>query len=91
MTRRAKAAKASENPPDFRIANPAAAAMRTAIRLAGGREVCFVCGVDAYGMLTSARAVSRGTSEQVLALPGVAERGDMLVHNHPSRCPSRDS
>ena len=84
MTRRAKAAKASENPPDFRIANPAAAAMRTAIRLAGGREVCFVCGVDAYGMLTSARAVSRGTSEQVLALPGVAERGDMLVHNHPS-------
>ena len=58
--------------------------MRTAIRLAGGREVCFVCGVDAHGKLTSARVVSRGTSEQVLALPGAAARGDMLVHNHPS-------
>ena len=84
MTRRTKASKADDTPPDFRIAPAAGAAMRVAIRLAGGREVCFVCGVDAEGMLTSARAVSRGTAGQVLALAGNAQRGDMLVHNHPS-------
>ena len=84
MTRRAKAARADDTPPDFRIATAAAAAMRVAIRLAGGREVCFVCTVDGDGKLTSARAVARGTIGQVLALPGVAQRGEMLVHNHPS-------
>ena len=35
-------------------------------------------------MLVAARAVARGTVEAVLALPGVASRGEMLVHNHPS-------
>lgn len=84
MTRRSKAARADDTPPDFRIATAAAAAMRVAIRLAGGREVCFVCAVDAEGHLTSARAVARGQAGQVLALPGVAQRGEMLVHNHPS-------
>lgn len=84
MTRRAKAATADDTPPDFRIATAAAAAMRVAIRLAGGREVCFVCAVDGDGRLTSARAVARGSAGQVLALPGVAQRGEMLVHNHPS-------
>ena len=84
MTRRAKAARADDTPPEFRIATAAAAAMRVAIRLAGGREVCFVCAVDGDGQVTSARAVARGTAGQVLALPGVAQRGEMLVHNHPS-------
>lgn len=69
---------------DFRIVTAAAQAMRTTIRLAGGREVCFACSVDEQGRLTSARAVARGTSDQVLALPGVVQRGEMLVHNHPS-------
>ena len=32
----------------------------------------------------SARAVARGTVDMVLALPGVARRGEMLLHNHPS-------
>jgi hypothetical protein len=40
--------------------------------------------VDPEGKLTSARAVARGTAGQVLALPGVTQRGEMLVHNHPS-------
>jgi ATP-dependent DNA helicase DinG len=83
MPRRPKTSP-DDTPPDFRIANSAAAAMRVAIRLAGGREVCFVCAVDPEGKLTSARAVARGTAAQVLALPGVAQRGEMLVHNHPS-------
>ncbi|MCC7055248.1 MAG: hypothetical protein IT355_18385 [Gemmatimonadaceae bacterium] len=84
MTRRVRAARAEETLPDFRIAAAAAGAMRVAIRLAGGREVCFVCAVDGDGMLVSARAVARGTAAQVLALPNVAQRGEMLVHNHPS-------
>ena len=66
------------------LAAPAARAIRTAIALAGGREVCFTCQVDAAGMVLSARAVARGDSNSVLALPGFARRGEMMVHNHPS-------
>ena len=84
MTRRPRVARSDDTPPDFRIATAAAAAMRVAIRLAGGREVCFVCAVDPDGKVSAARAVARGTAGQVLALPGVAQRGEMLVHNHPS-------
>ena len=67
-----------------RLARAAAAAMRAAIALAGGREVCFVCALDEEGIIAQARVVSRGTIDTVLALPGVAARGEMLVHNHPS-------
>jgi ATP-dependent DNA helicase DinG len=71
-------------PPASRIAKTAAAALRTAVKLAGGREVCFVCTLDGQGVVQSARVVSRGGIASVLALPGIAERGEMLVHNHPS-------
>jgi ATP-dependent DNA helicase DinG len=43
-----------------------------------------VATVDAEGMVASARAVARGSIDAVLALPGVAQRGEMLLHNHPS-------
>lgn len=66
------------------LAPAAARAIRSAISLAGGREVCFTCQVDAAGIVVSARAVARGDSNSVLALPGFARRGEMLVHNHPS-------
>jgi ATP-dependent DNA helicase DinG len=71
-------------PTETRLATAAAATMRAAIRMAGGREVCFVCTVDADGLVLAARAVARGDAVSVLALPGVTERGEMLVHNHPS-------
>ncbi|PYP81845.1 MAG: helicase [Gemmatimonadetes bacterium] len=58
--------------------------MRAAIGLAGGREVCFVSTVDDDGVIQTARVVARGNVESVLALPGFARRGEMLVHNHPS-------
>ncbi|HEX6534311.1 MAG TPA: helicase C-terminal domain-containing protein [Gemmatimonadaceae bacterium] len=58
--------------------------MRAAIRLAGGREVCFVATLDEEGNVRTARVVARGDAESVLALPGAAERGEMLLHNHPS-------
>lgn len=70
--------------PGTRLASTAAAAMRAAIRLAGGREVCFVCTLDAQGVVQAARTVARGDARSVLALPGFATRGQMLVHNHPS-------
>ncbi|HEX8851741.1 MAG TPA: helicase C-terminal domain-containing protein [Gemmatimonadaceae bacterium] len=69
---------------DDRLDPKAAAAMRAAIRLAGGRECCFVCTVDDEGRVATARVVSRGDVRRVLALPGFAKRGEMLVHNHPS-------
>ena len=69
---------------DGRLSKPAAAAIRVAIKLAGGREVCFACQVDEGGVVRSARVVARGDVRSVLALPGFAEKGEMLVHNHPS-------
>lgn len=44
----------------------------------------FVAQVDRDGVVTAVRAVARGTVDMVLALPGVAQRGEMLLHNHPS-------
>ena len=67
-----------------RLAPNVAAAIRAAITLAGGREVCFACTLDEDGTLATARVVARGDASCVLALPGFAERGQMLVHNHPS-------
>jgi ATP-dependent DNA helicase DinG len=67
-----------------RLAQAAASAMRAAVRLAGGREVCFVGTVDEKGIVQTARVAARGDPGQVLALPGFALRGEMLIHNHPS-------
>jgi ATP-dependent DNA helicase DinG len=65
------------------LAPSTAKAVRTAITLAGGREVCFVADVE-DGVVVTARVVARGDSESVLALPGFARRGQLLLHNHPS-------
>ena len=67
-----------------RLVAGAAAAIRSAIRLSGGREVCFVCTVNDAGVVQTARVAARGDVASVLALPGFANRGELLVHNHPS-------
>jgi ATP-dependent DNA helicase DinG len=67
-----------------RLGRAAAAAIRTAIRLAGGNEVCFAATLDDDGNINTARVVARGDIGSVLALPGVANAGEMLLHNHPS-------
>ena len=69
---------------DPRVSPKVAAALRAAIGLAGGREVCFVCTEDSEGVLQTTRVVARGDVSCVLALPGFAQRGELLVHNHPS-------
>src|SRR3954465_13100310 len=70
--------------PATRLSLAAALAIRAAIRLAGGREVCFACTLDSNNVVQTARVVARGDVRSVLALPGFASRGEMLVHNHPS-------
>ncbi len=54
------------------------------IAAAGGREVSFVGELDEAGSIATVRPVARGTVDAVLALPGVAARGEMVLHNHPS-------
>ncbi len=67
-----------------RLASAVQALLRAEIAAAGGREVSFVGTVGADGVIRAARVAARGTVDTVLALPGVAERGEMLLHNHPS-------
>ena len=75
---------AIRHPQSSRLSKAAASAKRAAIKLAGGREVCFVAQVDEAGCVCSARVASRGDVRSVIALPGVAQRGEMLIHNHPT-------
>ena len=67
-----------------RIAPGIRALLAGEIAAAGGREVSFVAQVDRDGVVSAARVVARGTVDMVLALPGTACRGEMLLHNHPS-------
>jgi ATP-dependent DNA helicase DinG len=67
-----------------RLAAAARTLLQDEIAAAHGREVSFVVRADPNGTLTDARVVARGTIDAVLALPGVATRGEMLLHNHPS-------
>jgi ATP-dependent DNA helicase DinG len=84
MTEAVIAPRAPLQPGERRLVPPAAAGIRTAIRLAGGREICFVGQVDSAGAVMAVRVVARGDASCVLALPGFAARGEMLIHNHPS-------
>jgi ATP-dependent DNA helicase DinG len=67
-----------------RIAPEVRAFLAGEIVAAGGREVSFVATLDNDGVVNAARVVARGTVDMVLALPGTASRGEMLLHNHPS-------
>ena len=70
--------------PSARIAPAVRETLAAEIVAAGGREVSFVAELDVEGAIVAARAVARGTVDMVLALPGVARAGEMLLHNHPS-------
>ncbi len=67
-----------------RLTAAARTLLQEEIAAAHGREVSFVVRADPNGTLTDARVVARGTIDAVLALPGVAQKGEMLLHNHPS-------
>ena len=68
----------------MRLTTAAADALRANIFLAGGREVCFVGTLDPDGDVATVRVAARGDVSSVLALPGFARRGELLIHNHPS-------
>ena len=57
---------------EARLARAAAAAMRTAIRLAGGNEVCFVASLDEEGIIANARPVARGDVRIQIPVTGQA-------------------
>ncbi len=67
-----------------RLASAVRDRLHVEIAAALGREVSFVASLDANGGIVDARVVARGTVDAVLALPGAARRGEMLLHNHPS-------
>ncbi len=58
--------------------------IREAIADAGGNEVLFVCSVDETGMVSEVRIRARGNPVTVLAPAHEVERGDVVIHNHPS-------
>ncbi len=66
------------------LSSDARAVLAQEIAGAGGREVSFVATIGRDDVITEVRAVARGTVDAVLALPGVAARGDAVLHNHPS-------
>ena len=70
--------------PSSRLSPTVTTILAREIAAAGGREVCFVGSVDEAGVITQARAVARGTVEEVLALPDIADRGEIVLHHHPS-------
>jgi ATP-dependent DNA helicase DinG len=70
--------------PSDRLSPLVRATLAREIAAAGGREVSFVARLDENGAIVEARAVARGRVDMVLALPGVADRGEMALHNHPS-------
>lgn len=72
-----------ENCPD-RIRPAATLTMREAILEAGGREVFFAGAIDAKGVVESVRVVARGTEGAVPAFLHGLEKGEVVIHNHPS-------
>ena len=67
-----------------RFTSDAADALRDAISDAGGNEV-FVAGkLDEQGLISEVIVAARGGKASVPALSGFLDRGDVLIHNHPS-------
>ena len=67
-----------------RFTPDAAKDLRDAISDAGGNEV-FVAGrLDERGMVSEVVVAARGGKASVPAISGFLNRGDVLIHNHPS-------
>jgi len=58
--------------------------LRAEIAAARGREVSFVASLDANRPDRRRAGRRARTVDAVLALPGIAVRGELLLHNHPS-------
>jgi ATP-dependent DNA helicase DinG len=71
--------KASE-----RFTDEAAAELRAAIADAGFNEVFAAGKLDAQGLVAEIIVGARGGTSSVPAVAGFLDRGDVLIHNHPS-------
>ncbi len=66
------------------LTKSAAGAIRHEIEKAKGNEVCFIAAVAENGAVKGPRAVARGNRSAVLAAVRDADRGSLVIHNHPS-------
>ena len=57
---------------------------RAAVREADGQEVCAVGKLDGEGVVETIEVTARGNESAVPALLPHLERGDVVIHNHPS-------
>jgi len=69
---------------DERITEEAAEKLRAAIGEAGGNEVFAVGKLNEEGLIGELAVVARGDRSSVPALEPYIERGDVILHNHPS-------
>lgn len=67
-----------------RIAGDAARAMVVAIEEVGGREVFFAGTLNAEGVVIRVRVWARGTEGAVPAVMEGLQKGEVVIHNHPS-------
>lgn len=67
-----------------RFTPEAAETLRGEIAENGGGEVFAACRIGEDGRIDEVLVVARGTRSSVPALAAYLERGDVIVHNHPS-------
>ncbi len=67
-----------------RLTASAAEALREAIADAGGNEVFAAGRLDEEGLVAEITVAARGRRDEVLALASYLDRGDVILHNHPS-------
>jgi len=67
-----------------RFSPEAAESLRLEIEENGGNEVFAACRLGEDGRVAEVLVVARGTKSAVPALAPYYERGDVIVHNHPS-------
>ena len=60
------------------------AAVRSAIREAGGNEVFFLGHTDENRLVTAVEVLARGSRDAVPAILQTCGYGDVVIHNHPS-------
>lgn len=67
-----------------RFTDEAAAELRDAIADSGYNEVFAAGKLDEHGLVADIIVGARGDSSSVPAIAGFLDRGDVLIHNHPS-------
>ncbi|MEW5816972.1 MAG: JAB domain-containing protein, partial [Spirochaetota bacterium] len=58
--------------------------LRREIENAFGREVLAAAAIDKEGMVCEITVAARGSESEVPALMEFMEKGDVVIHNHPS-------